>query len=115
MLGADQTVTIVNRWYDGTNDADREQEFRLDGVSVFYDCSAGTSNGGTSATDLVRIRIPFRKDYLPEDQWKQDHPADKWTLRLEDKVIVGGQSRTVLRIHDNTIRRFQPHWYVEVR
>lgn len=115
MLCADRTVAVVNGWYDSVADADKESVFTLDGVSVYFDRAANTTGGGVTASNLIKIRIPFREDYLPEDQWKQDHPADKWTLRLEGKVIVDGESRTILRIHDNTTRRFCPHWYVEVR
>lgn len=120
MLDADRSVTIICSWYDGTIDADRDETFTLSGVSVHFSHSASPSNGGTTSSDLAKIRIPYRTDYLPEDQWlakQKSETAAKnvWTLRVGDTVLVDGQRMTILRWHDNTDRRFTPHWYVEAR
>ena len=39
----------------------------------------------------------------------------QWTLRTGDKIIVEGEQKTITRVHDNTCRRFEPHWYVEAQ
>lgn len=120
MLGANRSVTIVNFWYDGDADADRKVSTVLDGVSTHFVHSASASGSGVTASDLAKIRIPYRKGYLSEDQWierqKSDH-ADKnvWTLRIGDTVLVDGQRKTILCWRDNTGRRFEPHWYLEAQ
>lgn len=120
MLDANKSVTITCSWYDGTADADKEETFALDGVSVHVDTSAATSTGGIAAADLAKIRIPFREGYVPADQWiqrRKDNHWDKksWTLRIGDKITVDGSPKTITRVRDNTSRRFEPHWYVEAR
>lgn len=120
MLDANKSVTIVCSWYDGTADADKEETFVLDGVSVHIDTSVATSTGGAAAADLAKIRIPFRDRYISEDQWlqrrKDGHWDTKsWTLRLGDTIIVNGKQKTITRVRDNTCRRFEPHWYVEAQ
>ena len=120
MLDANKSVTVTCSWYDGTADADQEASFTLDGVSVHIDHSASPSTGGVTASNLARIRIPYRDGYLPEDQWierqKSTHWNKKvWTLRIGDTIFVNGEKKTIMRWHDNTNRRFEPHWYVEAR
>ena len=120
MLGANRSVTIVNFWYDGDADADREVSTVLDGVSVHFVHSASASANGVAAADLVKVRIPLREDYLPEDQWldrQKSNSKDKsvWTLRVSDTLIVNGEKKTVLCWRDNTDRSFEPHWYVEAQ
>lgn len=120
MLDANKSVTITCSWYDGTADADKEETFALDGVSVHVDTSATTSTGGIAAADLAKIRIPFREGYIPAEQWiqrRKDNHWDKnsWTLRIGDKITVDGMQKTITRVRDNTCRRFEPHWYVEAQ
>lgn len=120
MLGANRSVTIVNSWYDGASDTDREVSTTLDGVSTHFVHSASTSSSGVTASDLAKVRIPFREGYLPEDQWIARQKSDRqdkavWTLRVGDAVLVGGQRKTILRWTDNTDRPFSPHWYVEAQ
>lgn len=120
MLGADRSITVLCSRYDGAIGTDQEISFVLDHVSVHYAYAASPSTGGVTAADIVKIRIPYRLGYLPEDRWTEHQkaaPGDPsfWTLRLGDKIFVDGQSKTIMRFHDNTGRRFQPHWYVEVQ
>lgn len=120
MLDANRSVTVVNSWYDGAADTDREVSTVLDGVSTHFVHSASASSGGVIASDLAKIRIPFREGYLPEDQWLAQQKSDAleksvWTLRVGDTVIVDGKRKTILCWHDNTGRRFNPHWYVEAQ
>lgn len=120
MLDANRSITITCGWYDGAADADREVSLTIDGVSVHIEHSASQSSGGVTASDLARIRIPYRKGYLPEDLWierqKSNHwDKDVWTLRIGDTILVDGEKKTVMCWRDNTKRRFEPHWYVEAR
>lgn len=120
MLDAVKSVTITCSWYDGTADTDREVSFTLDGVSVHIEHSAAQSTSGVTASNLARIRIPYRPGYLPSDLWierqKSNHWNKKvWTLRIGDTILVDGEQKTILCWHDNTARRFEPHWYVEAR
>ena len=120
MLVANRSITITCGWYDGSADTDREASFTLDGVSVHIDHSASQSSGGVTASNLARIRIPFRDGYLPEDQWikrqKSTHWNKKvWTLRIGDTILVEGEQKTIMCWRDNTKRRVEPHWYVEAR
>lgn len=120
MLGANRSVTIVNSWYDGASDTDREVSTVLDEVSEHSVHSAAPAVGGVTASDLSKIRIPFREGYLPEDQWIARQNSDRqdkaaWTLRIGDAVLVGDQRKTILRWTDNTGRPFSPHWYVEAQ
>lgn len=120
MLDANKSVTIICSWYDSTADADHEVSFALDGVSVHINHSASPSTGGVAASELAKIRIPYRDGYLPEDQWikqqKSEHWNKKvWTLRIGDAIFADGEKKTIMCWRDNTNRRFQPHWYVEAR
>lgn len=120
MLNANKSVTITCSWYDGTADVDQEVSFTLDGVSVHIDHSGSPSAGGVTASDLAKIRIPYCDGYIPEKQWiehqRSAHRNEKaWTLRIGDTMLVDGEKKTIMRWHDNTSRRFEPHWYVEAR
>ena len=114
MLDANKSVTVSCSWYDGAADVDREVSFVLRGVSVHVESSVATSTGGITADDLVKIRIPYRKGYVPEDQWSQKKQTS-WTLRIGEKIIVNDKTKTITRVRDNTSRRFEPHWYVEAQ
>ncbi len=120
MLDANKSITVFCSWYDSTADADREVLFTLDGVSVHIDYSVSLSTGGITASDLAKIRIPFRDGYLPADLWieqqKSEHPNKNiWTLRNGDTILVDGEQKTIMCWRDNTKRRFKPHWYVEAQ
>jgi hypothetical protein len=120
MLDANRTITITCTRYDGEMDIERDVSFTLDGVSIHTVHSGSASSGGVTASDLVKIRIPYRPGYLPEDQWEKwqkINPGNRsaWTLRVGDSVMVDGEKKTILSWHDNTRRRFEPHWYVEAR
>lgn len=120
MLGANRSVTIVNFWYDGAADADREVSTTLDGVSIYVEAAASLASDRPEEADLAKIRIPYRLGYLSQEQWldqqKSDSPEkDVWTLRVGDTVVIDGQRKTILRFRDNTARPFSPHWYVEAR
>ena len=120
MLDASKSITITCSWYDGNADVDRETSFTLDGVSVHFERAASASGSGITASYLAKIRIPFRSGYLPWEKWMEQQKAKPgnnafWTLCIGATVLVDGESKTILRCHDNTGRRFCPHWYVEAR
>lgn len=115
MLSAEKNVTIVNSYYDGDLDKDVEVRTVLKGVSVFFDHSAGALSTGIHSSDTVKIRIPFRDFYLRSDLWQEKKNSRRWTLRVGDKIIVDGESKTILRFRDNTDRRFARHWFVEAQ
>ena len=119
MLGAVRSITVVNSYYDGSVDKDVEVSTALSDVSVYFDRAGTNSDSGVAASDLVKIRIPYRDDYFSEDQWlsrrKQNKSSLDWTLRIGDTIIVDGKKKTILRFRDNTGRSFSPHWYVEAR
>ena len=119
MLCANRSITIINRYYDGTADEDIDVSTKLSDVSVYFDRAGTASSNGVTSTDMVKIRIPYRKGYLPEDQWldrrKNSQYCTAWTLRLGDTVIVDGVEKTILRCRDNTGQKLHPHWYVEAR
>lgn len=119
MLCVDRSITIINKYYDGIADEDKDVSTNLSNVSVYFDRAGTASSSGVTSTDLVKIRIPYRKGYLPENQWlsrrKDNQYCPYWTLRLGDTVVVNGVEKTILRCRDNTGPKLHPHWYVEAR
>lgn len=113
MLLTDSTVTLICSYYDSGADVDKSSSYVLDGVSVYLDNAAATSAEGAAASNLAKIRIPYRKGYLPEDAWKGQ--SDSWTLRTGDRIVVNGKTMTIQRWRDNTLGRLSPHWYVEAK
>lgn len=113
MLLTDSTITLICSWYDSGADVDKSSSYVLDGVSVYLDNAVTTSSGGATASNLTKIRIPYREGYLPEDAWKGQ--SDSWTLRTGDRIVVNGKTMTIQRWRDNTLGRLSPHWYVEAK
>ncbi len=100
MFAANQTITVINRIYDGKSDTESEVSTVLDGVSVYDNDAASVSSGGITKSGLLKIRIPYS---LP----------DGAQLTIGSTVIWGGRKGTILRSRNNTHRRFAPHWYME--
>ena len=115
MLSAENTITIINSYYDGEKDKDVELATVLKGVSVFFEHSAGALTTGIHSNNKVKIRIPFRDNYRRSDLWKEKPTSARWTLQVGDKIIVDGESKTILHFKDNTGRRFARHWFVEAQ
>lgn len=100
MLCADQTVIITRLVYDGETDTEKEVTTTLGGVSIYEGLVATPGSGGVTSKDLVKIRVPY--DLL-----------EGVVLEIGSKITVNGRPMTILRVHDNTKRRFSPHWYLE--
>ena len=110
MLLTDSTITLICSWYDSGADVDRTSSYALGGVSVYLDNAVTTSSGGATASNLAKIRIPYRAGYLPEDAWKGQ--PDSWTLRMGDRFVVNGMTMTIQRWRDNTVGLLSPLWFV---
>lgn len=100
MLEANQSITVINRVYDGKTDTETKVSTVLSGVSVYCNHSVSTGTTGAASTDLAKIRIPYE---LP----------DGIRLEIGGTVIWDGQEMTIQCVRDNTRRRCFPHWYLE--
>lgn len=119
-LVADQTVTLHALRYNGDTDTDTEICTKLTGVSWYEAVQAAPSGNGLVSSSLYKIRVfeDQLTEYLPFVDWHKLTDSEKqpfWTIALGDKLTHGGNTVTIIAIHDNRASRRNPHLYLEAK